>query len=864
MGLLRALLRLARGLLTTVIILLVLAFIGAGALAYLSISGQDITALRGLARGAGKLLAGQRTESMTLAVRAVPEQSSLGGSVRLTMRSLEAGRRRFYFLLNDGLQVRQLRAKSAAAELKPRSYRLGPLIVVDTGAAVGADQTVDIEIDYDGNPSGGLLGANFVFEPGLIRLPVDSFWYPFDAQSFYSADVAVTVPRGMTVVHNGKDATESERGSLHSTRWTTARPIGGMALVAGPYEVTDLEADGVHYRLFTTAHERLDAARVIASMAEADGILRGKLGPHGFPQVTAFITDRLRRAFNDGSGLLALSSRYFRNGDYGFGLIAHELAHNWWGATIAEKWLTPGTGGEWLVEGFAEFSSIIASEAKYGAAAATLRLTEDFFDPAKQRTIAEMSVLDNSVSEAVSRDTIYRKGAYVAFMLRQIIGEAPYYDALTKFLERFRYQQVGETDMQQFLQETTGVDLTAYFEDWVRSDRLADLAIEKTKEGELEISNLGTARIAGEITLWKFRAGEATPDVARVRVGEKLAADPTLDRMILDPLLEWADVERENNRFPRHAEPIAVAASSSGRMLTTFGAPFGWVRAAVRESSSGKDGASSWDFSRGLASKPAFARSGETAVTTHAEPGPLDTVVALGADGSRRIVGEGTTPAITPEGEIFAAVDDQVMKWSAAGASTSVLHRPGFKLEHPKPSNDGSRLAYIARRGNDVDVRVYDLEHGNDASVLSWNGDRILYSWSNSGAELYIALGVGWDWQIWSIGVEQTEPPRILVAGAASINAMALSPDGERLAFSAAPAIEYPLNRHRLYVQPVTGGVVQTFELDGGDAGAVAWAGNEEVLVVTREMNGANPWFLPAQRKLQRARLGDGTVSEVP
>jgi dipeptidyl aminopeptidase/acylaminoacyl peptidase len=334
--------------------------------------------------------------------------------------------------------------------------------------------------------------------------------------------------------------------------------------------------------------------------------------------------------------------------------------------------------------------------------------------------------------------------------------------------------------------------------------------------------------------------------------------------MILDPLLEWADVERENNRFPRQANPIAVAVSSSGRVLTTVGAPFAWVRATVREMSSIAAGANVWDFSRGLASPPSFARAGETAVAAHAEPGALNTIIALSADGSRHIVGEGTTPAVTPGGDTFAAVDDQVVKWSADGTSTTVLRKAGFKIEQPRPSNDGGRLAYIARRGNDLDIRVYHFEDGSDSSVLPWNGDRIPYSWSNNDTHLYMALGVGWDWQIWSVNVDQPEAPEILVAGAASISSIALSPDGERLAFAAVPAIEYPLNRHRLYVQPVEGGMVQTFELDGSDASAVAWAGNDEVLVVSRAMKGDNPWFLPAERKLQRVRLSDGTLRDLP
>lgn len=863
MGPLKALLRLIRGLLAFVVTVLVLVIVGISALAYLTVSGQDLTALRAVASGTGRLLAGQRTESLTLNVTAVPEQRSFTGAADLVMRSDEDSRQRFYFLLNEGMQVRRVHARLLDEELSPDAYRLGPLLVVVVGTPIGPEQSLHLRIEYDGIPTSGSLGSSIVYEPGRIRLPPDSLWYPGDAQSFFAADIGVTVPQGLTVVHNGDLVGDTTRGNLHTTRWKTARPIGGMALVAGNYQETALESDGVRYRLFTAPGERLDAGAVVALMAEADATLRSKLGPNGFPQVTAFVTHRLRRAFNDGSGVLALSNRYFRGGDYGFGLLAHELAHNWWGATVAEKWLSPGSGGEWIVEGFAEFSSIVAAETKFGPAAATLRLSEAFFDPAKQRVIEEMSIFDNSVAEGVSRDTIYRKGAYVAYMLRQIIGEPQYFDALSQFLERFRYQQASATDMQVTLEEITGLDLESYFADWIRSDKLADLAIEKTDDGNLEITNLGTAAIGGEIALWKFRAEPAPPEMQRVRVGDRFAADPSFDSLILDPLLEWADVERENNRFPRRSNPVSVAVSASGRILTTYGAPFAWVRATVREMPATAGGANVWDFTRGLAQPPLFGNDSELAVVAEATPEPLSSIATLSADGEKRLVGRGVSPTIASDAAIIAADDDRLVRWSADGAMSTILRRKGFKLNQPRMSGDGSRVAYVSHRGNDLELRIHNLEDGTDTSVLSWDGDRALYTWSSDDTRLYVGLGVGWDWQIWSVPLDPTQPTETLVAEAVAIGDLALSPDGRQLAFVAVPTLEYPLNRRRLYIQPLDGGGVRTFDVTDGEVDSVAWESPTSLLIVTRQWRGENPWVLPATRELQRVDIDDGSVSDL-
>src|SRR5262249_6977746 len=283
-----------------------------------------------------------------------------------------------------------------------------------------------------------------------------------------------TLPDTLTVVFNGIDATAAPRGTDQQVSWKSERPVAGLALVAGPYTLASESIDAVTYRLYLASNVRLDPHRVLKLMAGSNRLFIERFGAAGFSTVTAFVSRDLRRAFNDGSGLMGLSIRYFRAGDYGLATLAHEIAHNWWGDTVSEKWLTPGSGGEWIVEGLAEFSSLLATEVAYGGDALTHRLTAEFFDPARQAAIADMSVLDNTFAEATARDTIYRKGSYVAMMLRRTLGDDICFRGLHQFVERFRYHQVSDRDLQQVLQEASQQNLDGFFADWVRSTRLVD------------------------------------------------------------------------------------------------------------------------------------------------------------------------------------------------------------------------------------------------------------------------------------------------------------------------------------------------------------------------------------------------------
>ncbi|MGH3055758.1 MAG: hypothetical protein ACRDL7_12360, partial [Gaiellaceae bacterium] len=361
-------------------LLILVAFLGPAFTAYLAATGRSLPLLRTVVGKLGGLMQGQRTEQMTLDVGVTPDSARLTGTVTLTVRSLDDGRQRFYFLLNDGLRVHSVRvAGVTASSPSPSAYQLWLLTVVDVTVPVAKDATVQLTFDYDGPIAAGLFGAAAsTVNARQVLLGVDAFWYPCDVQSFFSADVTLRLPSTMTVVHNGSNATRIDRGDIQIVHWTTDRPIAGLSLVAGPYEPSSKQIDGVGYRLYLPSTVHLDRARVLDTMAAANRALESRYGPSGFKQVTMFVADDLRRAFNDGSGLLGVALRYFRTGDYGFGIAAHEIAHNWWGGTVAEKWLSPGTGGEWIVEGFAEFSSLVAAEAAYGRDALTQRLAGEF------------------------------------------------------------------------------------------------------------------------------------------------------------------------------------------------------------------------------------------------------------------------------------------------------------------------------------------------------------------------------------------------------------------------------------------------------------------------------------------------------
>jgi len=236
-------------------------------------------------------------------------------------------------------------------------------------------------------------------------------------------------------------------------------------------------------------------------------------------------------------------------------------------------------------------------------------------------------------------------------------------------------------------------------------------------------------------------------------------------------------------------------------------------------------------------------------------------VVTLAADGTRKTIGRGSAPAVTADGSIVAAQQDRLVRLSGGRAAT-LVRRCGDTLDQPLPSPDGKTLAFTAAHGNHFEVRAADADGRHDRLVLSWDRDRIVYRWSADSARLYAIVGGNWDWQIWEIPLDGGAV-RVLASDAASIGDLAVSPDATHLAFTAAPALDYPTNRRQLYVLNLQDRMVRSIDIPGSDLSQVAWADAQTVLVIASVDDTATPWFFPAPRAVKRVHLADGTVDDL-
>ncbi len=138
-------------------------------------------------------------------------------------------------------------------------------------------------------------------------------------------------------------------------------------------------------------------------------------------------------------------------------IVAHELAHQWWGDSVTlADW--PEI---WLNEGFASYSEALWTEHLGGAAA-----LEAYVASFDTRPFCG-ALYDPEPLCPLFGKTVYDKGAFVLHMLRKVVGEADFFQGLRDYASGFAHSNAGTPDFQATMEAASGMALGGFFDRWV-------------------------------------------------------------------------------------------------------------------------------------------------------------------------------------------------------------------------------------------------------------------------------------------------------------------------------------------------------------------------------------------------------------
>jgi len=358
---------------------------------------------------------------------------------------------------------------------------------VALGKVYGLEDTLNLTISYNiSSPQKGLYfivpDSGYVKQQRLLWTngePEEShFWFPcYDyPNDMATTEMIATVTEKWTAISNGKllEVKHDAKRKKKTYHWYEGKPhvVYLVSLVAGEYvEIKDKWED-VPLSYFVYKHQKDDAMRSFSKTPKAMEFFSNKIGyDYPWEKYAQTVVQDYIWGGEEHVSATTLTDNTIHDArahlDYtSDGLVAHELAHQWWGDLLTCKdW-----SQAWLNEGFASYFDILFQEYDKGRDVALKSVYDS------QRDIVNTDIGDRRKPSVTNwfitpnemfTNRIYGKGACVLHMLRFMIGDELFWKAINHYIHKFAHQPVETNDFKVAIEEATGYNLHWFFDQWI-------------------------------------------------------------------------------------------------------------------------------------------------------------------------------------------------------------------------------------------------------------------------------------------------------------------------------------------------------------------------------------------------------------
>ena len=263
--------------------------------------------------------------------------------------------------------------------------------------------------------------------------------------SWTRADIRVSTSANQTPIAPGRRVFDQVQGGRRVARFVSDTPIRNFLLVkSGRYALRSETHDGVIYNIYHHPGHHWNVERMMTAMRASIAYYRRAFGPYQFDQVQI-----VERALGGGGqafpGMVAVSEGIFgldlRDAaqlDMVSMLVAHELAHQWWGHQVTAARMQ---GAGLIGEAITQYSALMVLKRLHGEEA-----LRPFFDFQRDRYLSgrRTQLIEEQplISAGLDQDYInYGKGALAFYLLRERMGEEAVNRAIRRFIGRYRFTE---------------------------------------------------------------------------------------------------------------------------------------------------------------------------------------------------------------------------------------------------------------------------------------------------------------------------------------------------------------------------------------------------------------------------------------
>ena len=473
-----------------------------------------------------------------LDVTALPDRQWIEGHATMHLKARHASLSQLTIRLADSLVVRSIVSDRFGRLFNLRVSNQNT-VLVNLPSLLEDGSELTLTVTYGGRlePQSPdretlALGQDDAFGPTRSELPDDpsapktepsflysnrSYWYPQSTVSDYAtATIRLTVPIAYGCVASGDPTGPPEVSpgknpvdARHMYVFKATRPARYLSFIvsrfvpAGRTEVAFGEAPatpltaaqasgteplpGISLIVQANPRQTRPGKQMVARAAQIMKFYESVVGDAPYPSFTIALVENLLPGghsppyFAQLNQPLPNSPFTWRDDPAAFErypefFTAHELAHQWWGHGVGWQ----NYHEQWLSEGFSQYFAALYANSFRG---------DEVFQGVLRRmrrwAMRESDQGPVSLGYRVGhikgngrafRAIVYNKGAMVLHMLRLTVGDDVFFNGLRRFYLSSRFRKVGSEDFRLAMEEVSGRDLQRFFERWIYSTALPQIA----------------------------------------------------------------------------------------------------------------------------------------------------------------------------------------------------------------------------------------------------------------------------------------------------------------------------------------------------------------------------------------------------
>jgi aminopeptidase N len=338
--------------------------------------------------------------------------------------------------------------------------REGQELTIAPPEAIRTEQPFTVTVEYSGVPEvlydriGGVT-SGWMAEEGAVAVPPFSSagWFPSNDHPRDKAlfKLRLTVPKPLDVVASGTLAETIDHGETSTFIWQTEGVVFMPTVAIDDFDSRALEGPSglpidVHFRAGNA--EARDAADQVDVLEDILTFFGERFGPFPFEAYHVVLHDTMSEvAFS------LHTTSVIRREVLADSVLAHELAHQWFGNSISPHSLED----MWLLEGFATYA-----EAQWVEQTTGEDILASYYDLIRTMGPPGTPPIDN-----VYDHSIYGRGAWTLKALRTRLGDDVFFELVRAYADRYRHDVAGTGDFIALAEDVCGENLGEFFDEWL-------------------------------------------------------------------------------------------------------------------------------------------------------------------------------------------------------------------------------------------------------------------------------------------------------------------------------------------------------------------------------------------------------------